>query len=527
LWFASKCFNEIDIDGMAYLGVARHLRQGEFHAAINAFRSPLISWLIAMASFGSADDLHIGKLINIGAFLLSLALLYVLTWKLWRSRLVASLAVLLFTLGRGLSVSAVEMITPDFLFAALALIYFIVLLRCLRKDRLKDWFCLGFVHGVALLAKAFALPWLAVSTLVALGLSLKSWKTKPARLFLAALIPVMVAAGWAAVLHSKYGVFTTGTQFKVNLLQWTLHAYSEHHDTTYALLRDTSKEVDPYGGGDPMPPGSWTWTYPLSLKQVLPNMIRAEARNVPRVLKEMMIVATLGGLIAFVATLAILTRRRHQYPVEWRFVVVIAASALTLVLAYSMLVFDERYLFPLIPLVLAIAARFLVPDPEFDHDGWRKLSIVLVVLGTISSMVYPSSPFRLLTRDFQVSCYDAGNRLRAHAGSGVVSIGTGPFPEHGVGWEAGYKASFFGGWKIIAATDSLPQSTQLSSLIMDIRKASPDAILVWGRPDDTRYAGLIDSLLLQYPQNLNEKIVDPVLGEVGIVLFTARTSRLS
>jgi hypothetical protein len=534
LWFASKCFHQIDIDGMAYLGIARHLRQGEFHAAINAFRSPLISWLIAMASFasaaGSADYLLIGKLINIGAFLLSLTLLYFLTEKLWRSKLASSVAVLMFALGRGLSASAVLMITPDFLFAVLTLVYFIVLLRCLREDRLQDWFSLGSVHGLAFLAKAFALPWLAVCTLVALGLtalgltavgvSAKPWRMRVARLALAALIPVMIAAGWASVLHSKYGVFTTGSQFKVNLLQWTLRAYDEHHDTTYALLRDTSKEVDEYGVIDPMPPGSWPWTYPLRIEQVVPKMIRAEARNVPRVLKEMMIVATLGGLIAFIATLVILTRRRHQYPVEWCFAVVVAASALTLVLAYSVLVFDERYLFPLIPLVLALAARFLVPDDEFDYDRWRTLSIALVVLGTIASLLYPSSPFRLLTRDFQASCYDAGNRLRAHTGSSVVSLGSGPFPEHGVGWEAGYKASFFGGRKIIAAMDSLPQSTQWSNLAMDLRKASPDAILVWGSPDDARYTGLIHSLVLEHPQSSTEKIVDPVLGEVGMVLWS-------
>jgi hypothetical protein len=521
-WFASRCFNQIDYDGMAYVGIARHLRQGEFHAAINAFRSPLLSWLIAAATLGNADNLHIGKLINIGAFLLSVALLYVLTEKLWYSRLVASLAVLLFVLGRGLSASAVGMITPDFLFAALALIYFIVLLRCLRNDRLKDWFSLGFVHGLAFLAKAFALPWLAVCTLVALGLSGERLKTRVARLGMAALIPVVVAVGWAAVLHSKYGVFTTGSQFKTNLLQWTLHAYRERHDTTYALLRDTTKEVDEYIVDDPMPPGSWPWEYPVRMKQALPNMILAEERNIPRVLKEMTIVATPGGLIAFIATLAFVTGRRHQYPVEWRFAFVVAASALSLVLAYSMLVFDARYLFPLMPLVLALAARFLIPDSEFNHDGWRKLSIALVILGTITSMVYPSSPFRLLTRDFQASCYDAGNRLRTHAGSTVVSIGSGPYPEHGVGWEAGYKASFFGGRKIIGAMDSLPDSAQLSSLTIDIQKASPGAILVWGRSDDARYAGVIQSLILQYPHNSSEEIVDPALGEVGVVLFTAR-----
>jgi hypothetical protein len=187
-----------------------------------------------------------------------------------------------------------------------------------------------------------------------------------------------------------------------------------------------------------------------------------------------------------------------------------------------MLVFDRRYLFPLMPLILAIAARFLIPDREFNHDSWRKLNILLVILGIIAAMVYPSSPFRQLTRDFQDSCYDAGKRLRAHPGSSVVSIGSGPYPEHGVGWEAGYKASFFGGRKIIATMDSLPNSTQLSSLALDILKASPDAILVWGNPDDPRCTGLLRSLVLQYPDNSREKIIDSSLGEVGEVLFVTR-----
>ena len=369
---------------------------------------------------------------------------------------------------------------------------------------------------------AFALPWLGVCTLVALGSPGERLKTRVARLGLAALIPVLVAVGWATVPHSKYGVFTTGSKLKTNLLLWTLHAYREHHDTTYTLLRDTTKEVDEYVVDDPMPPGSWPWEYPVRVKKALPKMILSEEQNIPRVLKEMVIVATPGGFIAFIATLAIVARRKPQYPVEWRFAVVVAASALSLVLTYSMLVFDARYLYPLIPLVLAVAARFLVPDSQFNHDGWRKVCIALVVLGIITSMVYPSSPFRLLTRDFQASCYDAGDRLRGHAGSSVVSIGSGPYPAHGVGWEAGYKASFFGDRKIIGAMDSLPESKQLSSLTIDIQKASPGAILVWGRSDDTRYTGLIQSLILQYPNHSSEKIVDPALGEVGVVLFTAR-----
>jgi len=51
-WFGSKCFNQIDYDGMAYTGIARHLSEGGVHSAIKVFRSPLISWIIG-ASFGS------------------------------------------------------------------------------------------------------------------------------------------------------------------------------------------------------------------------------------------------------------------------------------------------------------------------------------------------------------------------------------------------------------------------------------------------------------------------------------------
>jgi len=74
--------------------------------------------------------------------------------------------------------------------------------------------------------------------------------------------------------------------------------------------------------------------------------------------------------------------------------------------------------------------------------------------------------------------------------------------------------------RIVAAVDFLPPSTQFGALFLDIRKASPDDILVWGRPEDPSYTALKHTLMLEYPRSASEKIVDPVLGEVGIVQFT-------
>lgn len=517
LWFSSKCFRGIDYDGMAYTGIARHLRQGEFYAAINAFRSPLLSWIIAAVPGNNL--VFVGKIINISAFLLCSALLYLLTCKLWKSNLAASIALLLFVLGRGLLPSAMSSVVPDFLFATLTLLYYILLLDCFREESLWNWFFLGAILGLAYLAKAFALPWLALSALAAVFLSTGAVKLRFRRLTSAALIPIVVVAAWAVVLHSKYGVYTIGSQFKTNLLQWTLAAYREHPDPTYSVLRDTTKEVDKYVVDDPMPPGSWPWTYRLRFGKTLSGILLAEKRNLPQVLKEILIVVTPGGLLAFIAAAAIVSRRRHQYPVEWRLVMIVMLSAVSLVLAYSMLVFDSRYLYPLIPLLLAVAARFLIPDADWGHNHWRVIAVALVVLGEITTLAYSSSPFRVLNRDFQDSCYDAGNQLKGHDGSSVASIGAGPFPEHGVGWEAPYKAAFFGDRKLIAAMDELPRSDITRTALDDLAKASPDAIMVWGNRKDPRYLSFMQFLSLQYPGAVRAEISDPVLGSVGTILF--------
>src|ERR1039458_4176151 len=100
---------------MSYVGIARRLSQGQFHAAINAFRSPLISWIIAAGSRLDGNLLQVGKFTNIGSFLASAALLYWLTKRLWHSRLVGSIASLWFSLARGLAATSVTLIIPDFL----------------------------------------------------------------------------------------------------------------------------------------------------------------------------------------------------------------------------------------------------------------------------------------------------------------------------------------------------------------------------------------------------------------------------
>jgi hypothetical protein len=142
VWLVPRCFQRIDVDGMAYTGIAHEIRDGRLFLSINAFRSPLISWIIALLAGPTTDYVRLGKLVTIATFFACIALIYIFGMRLWHSRAVAALACLLFTLGRGVIVCAIAFVTPDFLFSGLVLVYFIVLLTCLRGGSYRNW-CMG------------------------------------------------------------------------------------------------------------------------------------------------------------------------------------------------------------------------------------------------------------------------------------------------------------------------------------------------------------------------------------------------
>jgi hypothetical protein len=519
LWFYGRCVHNIDFDGMDYVGIARHITDGHFAASINAFRSPLISWLIVLLSPHPEQFVLAGKLVTFASFIAAEVLLYIFTLRLWRSRLPSALAVLWFSLGRGILPLALLFVSPDYLFVALTLAYFILLESCLRNPRKRTWFYLGCVHGLAYLAKAFALPWLALTTIVAAILSRNSARRqKLSYLGFAAIMPVIVVAAWGSVLHAKYGVFTTGSQFKTNIMQWTLHQDLSPHDKGYEVLVDTSQASDAYMVTDPMPPHSPAWTFRLTPGRLIPSIIRTELRNLPRAVKEIALVVTPGGCLVLCFGLFAFRRWGQAYRTEFVVIAIVAFSSLALVGAYCMMVFDARYVLPIVPLLMASAAGLLLWEHPPIGRNLRVVCGAFLVAGLLFTFFYPASPYRTLTRDFQSSCVDAGNKLRTRPHARVVTIGEGPFPEHGIGWEAGYKAAFFGGARVIAFAPRITDAN-VGKLEKDVANSDADALMLWGHPGDTNYRHLISDFETHYPEVRWQPIYDPERGQVGTVFF--------
>jgi 4-amino-4-deoxy-L-arabinose transferase-like glycosyltransferase len=542
VWFWRYCGRNINADAVSYIGIARHIAAGDFKASIHGYWSPLISWLIAATSLTPNDRTLAARLLMLPLFALCLGLAYLLTLRLWGSRVLGALVVLWFTLARGEAAFSVCFIGADLLLTACVLSYFILLLGCLEQpERPRNWLKLGLAHGVAFLAKAISLPLFAIATLLAVWFSLRgNWKKAATALICAAIFPILMGAGWGSAIWQKYHVFTTGYQLRFNLLDPAARRAAAPGGL--AVLYDARTSYDAFMVADQMPPDSPLWRVKVWRQGLVRQVLHKEAQNIPQAIKEFLVLLTPGGILALCLGVIQLTRSRRQAGERFAFAWILLFTTVALVVAYCMLVFDGRYVLPITAVLMALSIRFAVPAKMFietgnqreqvaDAGGWQKLAGILLVLGLIGTQLYWASPFRTMRQDFQRSLYDAADGLRNGDAGTVVVIGEGPYPEHGVGWEAGVYAAYFAGARVVGdlfetagepTGNRTTDSVDAAAVVADVEKLAPDAVLIWDRPTHAKYADVVSSLQQAYPNADVSSISDPVKGNVGTVIVLKR-----
>lgn len=525
-WFWRFREHDITMDGINYIGLARHLLDGSLKASVHGYWSPLISWLIAAGGLVSRNFILVGRIVTISSFLLCLPLLYLLTLRLWRSRTAAAMSVFWFSCARGLVSAAVGMIIADFLLAACVLLYFILLLGAIRQNSVRSWIRLGGAHALAFLAKAISLPWLSIPSAIAAFLKNRRNPSRLlASLLLAFLLPTLVWIGWGSALRTKYGVFTSGYQLRANLMiNWHRRLIKQTRGDSLAY-RNFPSLYDSY-----MVAETWPSAQDFSLAQpaLLSMIIETETRNLPAAMKETIILLTPAGVLGLAGMLVLLLRDRSRYRAETGFACIAVIGTVALIGAYCMLVFDGRYLIPITPVLIAIACPLVLPSrlaPDAPHvkPAWQRFGAGLLAASLVFLALYWSSPFRTVDRDFEVSCYRAADALRQFASTGtLVSIGEGPYPEHGVGFEVGPYVAYFSGWRLIGGNAALPPVSGAEALRNQVLATHADAVAVWGLSSNPTYTDIVAHLKLAPGLTSFHPFSDPYKGEVGTVfLFIA------
>ena len=544
-WFWRFRAHDVVMDGIEYIGVARHLVDGNVKASLHGYWSPLTSWIIAGTAIFGRNFTLLGHLVTIASFLLCLPLLYWLTYELWRSRVAAALAVFWFSTSRGMVEDSVGSILADFVLTACVLLYFTLLLRALRRNRQADWLRLGGAHALAFLAKAIAMPWLAISTVIAVlarsvfAQSVFAQNVRPRRfvssLLLAFVLPAAVWSAWGLALRTKYGQFTPGYQLRANLMTNWNRKLSHHARGDNLAFVDTSSVYDEYMVAEFWPR---VRSFHEPATDLLPMMIATEFHNLPAAVKEILILLNPGGVLALGAMLMVLIGTRAQHQAETALAGIVVVSLLALIAAYCMLVFDARYVIPIVPVLIALACPMLLPAtllpatmlptslaPDVPHaPRWlQKTALGLFVAGTIFFSLYWASPFRTVDRDFEVSCYRAADFLRdAKAHGTLVSLGSGPYPDHGVGFEAAPYTAYMAGWRTVGENSELPELAGADELTNQALAMKADAVLVWGSPANPAYAHIVQAIQRAPGFSSANKVTDPFKGEVGTAALFRR-----
>jgi len=261
------------------------------------------------------------------------------------------------------------------------------------------------------------------------------------------------------------------------------------------------------------------------------QILRKEMQNAPQACKEFMILLTPGGVLALLVCVVQLTRNRLRSAEHYRFVWIVLITTAMLVGAYCMLVFDGRYVIPMTPVLIALAVRFALPSNRIKDlpksvpvtngslNRWQATTGVLLVIGLVGVQIYWASPFRTIRQDSQQSVYSAAAALKRGSAKTVVVIGQGPYPEHGVGWEAGVYAAYFAGAHIVGNLLELPALINVDDVAADIGKLSPDAATVWGTTSDPNYPPTVEAVRKANPGMIRSIIRDPQKGEVGTVFI--------
>lgn len=215
-----------NVDGISYISIARQYADGHFGSAVNAYWSPLVSWLAAPLIHWGVDGVVAVVAASAASAVVGLAAGVALVWRVSGRHGVATAVAALVT--AVFYVGNVRMLTPDVMVVAWSSCFVYALHRLdeARSDRraAARWaVVLGVVCAVGYVTKLFLVPVIVVSLAIWAGVRLVRAHDGTARrrvlaaACLTALVTVVVSAPWVAALSLKYGEPTIGSSFGVNM----------------------------------------------------------------------------------------------------------------------------------------------------------------------------------------------------------------------------------------------------------------------------------------------------------------------
>ncbi|MBL7719683.1 MAG: hypothetical protein JNL72_12650 [Flavipsychrobacter sp.] len=405
----------VDPDATGYLTVSRRYVEGDYLAAINGYWSPWSCWLVAlMEKYTHLGLMHCAVRVN--------------TWGAIGFLFITHSFLVHFGIRKGL-LWAIDLMLAVFLSYAVYGQLFDDLWECffllsilrlmLRSDYLRKpwlWVASGLLGALAYFAKAYSFPFFILHTTVVTFVLARAWDKRNRRLWLkvcAVSIGVMVLGSlpWIYALQLKYGEWMTATAGKLNLSWYVVgHGYWKEGITHL---------VPP-----PHPDSPYYWEDPYLVNGPTPNflssfsMFRLQLIRIPYNLVKMVNCMNQLSLLflpisaVLLATLAS-PRVRRLFPSRTE---VVALSFLLFPLAFTLMNFEARYIWYMLPLNIVMGALLTQRLLDWPGDS-RVIKVAAVALFLFSYLYWPVYEMKAMYRVGEEDARLAAE-LQKRAGSG-------------------------------------------------------------------------------------------------------------
>lgn len=324
-FFIYSHHQDLNPDGISYLEIAANYKNLQFKEALNAYWSPVFSWVLIpfMSTFGAIAGAKILQ------FIISIAWIY--TTYLFAAQITTKAKAIAVTALVFLFSQVTEtwkLITPDLLLANYLNIFLFLFLKQFRNHKIKNPFLMGLYLGLGTLIKAFFLPFAVLFVILLVLVHKDHFSIKKLTfLFLGlGLIPVI----WGLILSTKYDRFVFNTSGSV--------AYQTHVlGKGFVFLRTPFKAA--LGGTS-------FWYDPSDFSKItfdITKQIKAVQSNLIEVSRFFLINFHIGILLFLFFLFKAMKNSTHKILLTFFFL---------WILIYSSIFVENRYLWPIIPIFL-------------------------------------------------------------------------------------------------------------------------------------------------------------------------------
>ncbi|RYD57346.1 MAG: hypothetical protein EOP56_08540 [Sphingobacteriales bacterium] len=391
------CSGYIDPDATAYLTIARRYATGDWARAVNGYWSPWACWLTALVSkvgFGYFDAALLVNTVGAIAIVYISYSLFQLFYVKW---------VLQLALGCSLSLFLAYAVYKQSFADIWACFFMLSVLRIMLIggffSRPALWILIGVLGALAYYAKAYYFPFFILHTFV-VGYYIR--RTTPMQdgkqwlkmAFTAVSMMVICAMPWIWVLHSKYGIWTTGTAGSLNT-SWYLVGHPYWKEGFSGLLAPTYSDSH-YYWEEPYLANGATPHFWDSGSLFLLQIVRA-GYNVLKFVNSMNALSCFMMAI-WVASAVVVTTKRWDNVIDGK-IRVICVSVLLFPLGFLLINYEPRYLWYMVPLSMVLGGVLLQRIMlSIDRAGVRTL---MVVVFAMSYIVWPVWDVRSMSTDME------------------------------------------------------------------------------------------------------------------------------